>query len=432
MSRDTRRAVVASLLTLALVVGVLSGSYWMPGTDERVGGSPPARSAHGSADDAGSMSGLQSGPVLQNHSDAAAGSPVRVGIIGTEFDTRDSAFRTQVAEQRDFDRPTGRVTHGTAVAEVVSHTLPDSQLYLASVGSSPSTDSYAEAVDWLVQNDADVIVDAGSYFPRSTEAARQLASATRHATNNGVVFVTSAGNYRQRHWSGPGASDGWVAFDDQIQVNALAGGDQISGRVSLRLSWNSSADYDLYLYQFRRHGESVVVAKSTTRENGTGGAIEAIDASVPKGQYYVAVYAENGTDESDRVDLFAAHHDLEYATENGSVVSPVSMEGVIVVGAYDTANGSVAPYSSRGGPDGEVDLLAPELARTSAAGTLRGTSAAAPYVAGTAAVLRTHNESLSPAEVERILERTADGNRVDPAAAVRAVDTSVSSNETAA
>ncbi|MFB6156145.1 MAG: S8 family serine peptidase [Haloferacaceae archaeon] len=419
---------VASLLVLTLVAGVALGSHFgtggtsaVPGAAGPSGGGVTSGGAEERAGFAGAN--VQHVGDLENETGSGADDPVRVGIIGTRFDARDPALRPQVADVRRFDASGGRITHGTAVAEVVSHTLPDSELYLASVGREPSTDSYAEAVNWLVANDADVIVDAGSYFPQSTKAARRLASATRHATRSGVVFVTSAGNYRRRHWRGTGTTGGWVQFaDEDVQVNPLDGGDPLGGRVSLRLSWNSSADYDLYLYRYRRNGESAVVAKSTTRENGTGGAIEAIDATVPRGRYYAAVYAENGTDDPGPVELFAAHHDLKYATDNGSVVTPVAMEGVIVVGAYDATNGSVAPYSSRGDNATEVDILAPELARTTASGPLRGTSAAAPYVAGAAAVMKSHNESLSPAAVERILERTADGNRVDPAAAVEAVD----------
>ena len=349
--------------------------------------------------------------------------PVSVGVIDADFASNHPSLSGQVADHRRFGATAGGTAHGTAVAGVVGNTLPSSNLYLASVGGETTGEDYSEAVSWLLANDVDVIVDAGSYFPRSTPTARPMRHATRRAVDEGVVFVTSAGNYRRQHWTGTGTTDGWVTFDEDenVQANALANGERFAGRVSLRLSWNSSADYDLYLYRYRPDDEHAVVAKSTDRERGTGGAIEAIDVSVPRGRYFAAAYAHDGAPAAGEVELFAAHHRLEYYSPNGSVVASSSVEGVIVVGAYAPANDSVAPYSSRGGNDTEVDLVAPERATVVRLGTIRGTSAAVPYVAGTAAMIKSRDRGISPVRVERILESTANRGRLDPDEAIVAV-----------
>jgi len=349
--------------------------------------------------------------------------PVSVGVIDASFVPDHPSLSGQVVDYRRFGATAGETAHGTAVAGVVGNALPSSNLYLASVGERTTGDDYSEAVSWLLANDVDVIVDAGSYFPRSAPAARPMRHATRRAVDEGVVFVTSAGNYRKQHWAGTGTTDGWVAFDDAgtVQANPLANGERFAGPVSLRLSWNSTADYDLYLYRYRPDGEHAVVAKSADRERGTGGAIEAIDVSVPRGRYFAAAYAHDGAPAAGDVELFAAHHRLEYYSPNGSVVASSSTEGVIVVGAYAPSNGSVAPYSSRGGEGAEVDLVAPERATVVRLGTIRGTSAAVPYVAGTAAAIKSRDRAISPVRVERILESTANRGRLDPDEAVVAV-----------
>jgi hypothetical protein len=124
-----------------------------------------------------------------------------------------------------------------------------------------------------------------------------------------------------------------------------------------------------------------------------------------------------------RVQVFAAHHRLEHTTAHGSMVAPATSDRVVAVGA--AANGEHLAYSSLSAT-GSVDLTAPDGARTRADPTLAGTSAAAPYVAGTAALVEAAGRDPSPARVEAILERTADdeGSTVDALAAVEAASAS--------
>ncbi|MFB6124290.1 MAG: S8 family serine peptidase, partial [Haloferacaceae archaeon] len=348
------------------------------------------------------------------------GSGVRVGIVGSGFDASSRAVGPHVAARRRFsdDAFGPRVTaHDTAVAEVVSETATSSDLYLASVGRTPTAADYAEAIAWLVERDVSVIVDSGSYFPTVEGESARITNAAERAVDSGVVFVTSAGNYANRHWSGRGVTDGWVVFDDGVEANALANGSPTRGRVSLRLRWSSGADYDLYLYRRTPFGGDRVVAESATRESDPGRTIEAIDVAVPRGRYYVAVHAHRGVDSPGSVQLFAAYHALEHATARGSMVAPATSDHVITVGA--SGDGGQQGYTSRNAA-GRVDVNAPGWAQTAAVPGLTGTSAAAPYVAGTAALMQSRNRNLSPAEIETVLERTA-GTDVDALAAVDAV-----------
>lgn len=95
---------------------------------------------------------------------------------------------------------------------------------------------------------------------------------------------------------------------------------------------------------------------------------------------------------------------------------PASCNGVISVAAVGRS-GAAAPYSSA---NALVDVAAPggdlgsgggviSTARGGGIQELEGTSFAAPYVSGAAALLRAVDPSLTPDEVESILERTAQG-----------------------
>lgn len=359
---------------------------------------------------------LRSVGAFEAHTNGITGEGVTVGIVGESFDAEDPGIADRVAGHERFG---GRLQafrdteHGTAVAEIVAGTAPESELYLAAVGPEPTTNRYDDAVRWLVERDVDVVVDAGSYFPKTTNASANLSRTAQYAIDNGAIYVTSAGNYAGHHWSGVGTESGWVNVSETGQANALGDG-SISGRVSLRAQWDSSADYDLYLYRDMPGSDDPVVAKSTRRERG---GMEAVDVAVPEGHYYVALYAHEGVDDPGTVELFSARHRLSNADAAGSVVAPTTGRGVITVGALGS-DGSVRSYSSLG-PDGTVDLSAPDGVKTNASGAFYGTSAATPFVGGAAALVASQGD-VSPAETEYLLERTSRGERVNAYAAASA------------
>jgi hypothetical protein len=357
----------------------------------------------------------------QVHEAGITGADVRVGVVGSAFATDRGHLGDAVVDRRRF-APQGPgliadSSHDTAVAEVVSRTAPDADIYLASIGRGGGPQEYADAVAWLRARDVDVIVDAGSYFPKSADDRERLNAVAAAATENGTAFVTSAGNYADRHWTGQG-SEGWIDFGNDTRYNTLGDG-EVSGPVSLRLYWSGTDRYDLYLYR-AVDGEDQLVAKSATNETGDGRHSEAIDATLPSGRYYVAVRGDAGANGT--VELFSSSNDLAISSEDGGIVAPATAEGVVAVGAVDSVTGDPRPYSSMGPA---LDISAPDGTATTAAGEFYGSSAAAPLVAGTLTLMLAENESLTPTEAQRVLREAAirvDGRLyLDTASAVRAV-----------
>lgn len=381
-------------------------------------GDEPARSS-GPADPAPNPDTLAG--FARVHDAGITGEDVRVGVVGSAFATGGGRLADDVTDRRRFAAGApgliADTSHDTAVAEIVSRTAPDADLYLASIGRDGGPEEYADAVAWLRTRDVDVIVDAGSYFPATAEGRERLNAVAAAATENGTAFVTSAGNYADRHWIGEG-SEGWIGFANDTRYNSLGDG-AVSGSVSLRLHWSGTDSYDLYLYR-AVDGEDQLVAKSAADESADGRHTEAIDATLPVGQYYVAV--RGGPDANGTVELFASHHDLAISSDAGGMVAPATAEGVVAVGAVDSVTGEPQPYSSTGPA---LDISAPDGTATNAAGEFYGSSAAAPLVGGTLTLMLAEKESLTPTEAQRVLRDAAirvDGRLyLDTASAVRAV-----------
>jgi subtilisin family serine protease len=340
------------------------------------------------------------------HERGLTGENVTVGIIDDDFGVSHPSIASHVGAYRQFSDTESRV-HGTAVASVVADAAPAAELHLAAVGSRTTPGEYREAVRWLRRSGADVVIDAGSYLGQPGDGDGSISRIAAEAADD-VAFVTSAGNYAHRHWTGVGRTgndSSWVDFGDGNETNYLAGGARFSGRVSVGLTHDGGPDYDLFLYRNTDAG-GFVWASSTT-----GGPSENVSATVPRGRYYVAVRS-NGSDPNatgpGRVSLFA-NRELGHRTASGSVTAPATAPGVVAVGAVDGT--TVEPFSSRGPTaDGRlgVDVVAPDDAWIAGAEVGNGTSYAAPYVAATVAVLNAEYPQLSAPEVADAVVASAD------------------------
>lgn len=340
------------------------------------------------------------------HDVGVTGENVTVGIVdATGFQTANPQYAESVVAAQSFgDGKTitngGRNNHGTAVAETIATVAPDSDLYLATFAEEAD---YRAAVEWLADHDVDVVVLPTSFFGKPGTGSGRTTRATAQLARDTVV-VTASGNLGRSHWHGDyRPANGTMPVRDQNTdepVTVTVSDD----RVRLWLSW--SALDERYRLRLMRNGTTVATSSPYPDDDVPNARI---DGEVPNGTYTLAIDGPT-TETATRLRLEALTGRLNGGRSQGSIVAPATARGVVVVGAFDTSMGAVAPYSSRGptadGRNG-VDVVGPATPVSSTVPDVSGTSYAAAYVAGVSALVLSVTPDASPATIEGTLERTA-------------------------
>ena len=305
-------------------------------------------------------------------------------------------------------------SHGTAVAEIVHDMAPDADLVLMKISDEVDLEN---AIDRAIQMGVDVVNHSVAWFNTSFyDGTGPINDAVRRARNAGILWVNAAGNYGQRHWQGF-ASDGnrnnWVEFSSGREgLSFSAQGGQL---IEIYLTWqdwpSTRQDYDLYVTT--TFGS--IVASSTRVQNGSQPPTEHLLFSAPSsGNYEIRVQPANVSSQK-QLSIFNLNQDISPFVKQGSIVTPGDCSCALAVGAVEYGNwtsGPIAPYSSQGPTsDGRIkpDLVGPAGVRvtTSQWNPFEGTSAAAPHVAGAAALLKSDNANYGAGDLERELKSQA-------------------------
>jgi len=334
------------------------------------------------------------------------GKGVRVGIIDTGFLNYAQMLGGATAAVRSFrddgeiaDTPaTPDTMHGTACAEIVHEMAPDATLFLA---ATDTTGGFLAAMQWLV-NDAHVAIistSLGFYGDYPTDGSSVLAQAVDKAKAAGVFVVKSAGNFADKHYGATFADtdgDGFHDFPGGKTKNGMAvkmTGDPFE----IFLNWDDwqrpHVNYDLYLY----NSAGQEAARSDTDQARTGKRpVEHIIGTLPAGMYTLKIRKVDARDPDLPMSLIIRGGIAEQTTPEGSITVPGDAQGAVAVAALDVHTESVEPFSSHGPTlDGrpKPDLGAPDRVTNGAYASVGvanflGTSAAAPHVAGAAALYK--------------------------------------------
>lgn len=396
----TLAAVTLAVLALTAGIGALAAS--VPAPD-------PSAAANDTAPPSGTV------PYASAHAAGYTGENVSVGIVDvTGFDADDPRIARQVEAARSFGGGTEGAGHGTAAASVVARAAPDANLSLATFDTP---EGYRQAMAWLVRRDVDVILSPVSFYGTPDDGTAGVSEAAARATEAGVTVVAPAGNLAAGHWEGAyrDVENGTLRFAGGYR-NELVGD---APRATLWLSWDDPDErYTVELYRETTEGSRLVAVSQPYPGDGTPNA--RIVARVGDGSYFAVVRGpRNATNTT--LELTSPTHELGYARPQGSVVAPATAPGVFAVGAYNRSMGIVAPYSSRGPTaDGRPGVDAVARARwPTPDGSFVGSSAAAAYAAGSAALVLDADPGRSPAAVKRALTETAADTAApgrDPAA----------------
>jgi len=178
-----------------------------------------------------------------------------VGIISDGVDHRQASINAgelpstlQVTNNRQGG------DEGTAMLEIVHDLAPLTALAFADKGNSEA--DFANNINLLAQAGCNVLCDDIIYFHEPAFEDGIIAQAVDQFFSNGGLYTSSAGNFRTGHYIGDFANDGnnfskfflSGGFANYLPIALTAG-----ATVTVWLQWNdqygsSGNDYDLYLY----------------------------------------------------------------------------------------------------------------------------------------------------------------------------------------
>ena len=351
------------------------------------------------------------------------------GVISDGVDSRATAQGTgdlPGAIEIDPLRP-GSGDEGTAMLEIIHDLAPDAAFAFSGPGTSLEM---IESVNYLASQafggaDADIIVDDLGLFDQPFFEDGPVAQAVDGVISAGTIYVSSAGNSGETHFEGhylAGADDfhNYGGGDVTMSVTVEGG-----GTMRVFLQWNdafgaSAQDYDVYACT---PGSTPIALASGGICFGSNALQDGNDD--PSEAFFVTRSASTPGDLDIFIDGFWASavrrlemHVLGPVTVNehnvpgGSIFGHAAVPGAIAVGAIDASdpgNDDAEPFSSRGPVDiyfpsftsrAKPDVAAIDGVSVTGVGGFPspffGTSAAAPHVAGVAALVLETARRMNP------------------------------------
>ena len=336
------------------------------------------------------------------------GRGTRVAIIDAGFSGYEETFaaelgRTVFPRSFRFDRSvSGSTDHGQRAAAIVREMAPGAELYLLSFSTLTELSA---AVDYAIAEQIDAVsLSVGFIHNGPGDGSGAVDDIVGRAADAGMVWAVAAGNWAEQHWTGV-----FVDSDGDL-VHEFAPGRQLNGRefrsgdlITASLRWDDAwgaacSDYDLELFG----PDGSLVQASRHAQGCSGDPVEEVRVlATMSGRYAVRLLAA-GEQEPRRLDLLLLGSPdrgdaLDVLVRERSLSEPADHPDVVTVGALSSGGDfAQATFSSRGPTaDGrsKPELISPTglaaaLGETGEPLTqFTGTSAAAPFVAGAAALL---------------------------------------------
>ena len=350
------------------------------------------------------------------------GKGVKVGIISdslcdpaTSINSGDLPATITIVNGQDGCVDPDARDEGRALAEIISDLAPGANLLFRT--GFPTSLDFIAAVQELTAAGAQVIVDDLGFFNEPIFEEGPVAQAVRQAIQQGVVFVSAAGNDAQRHYQGLFKEFAPNDADSGVNLHDFGGGDTrldvriaANATVVIFLQWANpfdgsanTADYDLLLVDAA--GNTLAISNDN-QLNTQGPPLEAIVFTNTTGQSITVGVVVNrvagpALPFALNFNTFGRVTVLKHNVASGSIFGHPCVRDVIAVGAVDvnsTGFGTLEDFSAQGPcelffPTHEFRAK-PDVAAADGVSTslpdftpFFGTSAAAPHVAAVAALL---------------------------------------------
>lgn len=319
-----------------------------------------------------------------------------------------------------------RSVHGTACAEIVADVAPAAEQALVQFDGGQQ--SLQQALQWLRTQKIDIVnASWGNHLRRLDGLDATDQEIDRFVRDTGVVWVNAAGNEAEQAWSGPAADrngDGWVdvAYGNETRNFLIV---QAKGPYYIHIQWDdwgssvqptATQDLDAYLF-VKQGGKLELWDRSEVVQNGRQYPEEVLKGASLPGGVAALLIKKKGVNRDLQVRV-AVPQGVQVTPHSPpySLSSPASARQALAVGAVDVRTKALAGYSSNGP---SLDRrLKPEVSAPTGVvsqayklegggdGRFHGTSAAAPHVAGFAALLASTGEKPQGPALRAAIERS--------------------------
>ena len=390
------------------------------------------------------------------NSTGVSGKGVRIGVISDGVTGFDDAIAAGALPSITILRDQIGGSEGVAMMEVIHSIAPDAELIFHDRGQNQI--EFVQAIDKLISAGARIICDDITYIEPFFEDGYIASNVRDRILTYGVLYVASAGNMALQHYQNTFSGveyEGyqWHRFESNptmpsslsFRVSAQAAGHVV-------LQWDdpfgaSTKNFELFLYD--ESGREV--GRSVNVQDGNADPIEWVrfyNDSRDEHEYFVRIVQADGNGQA-TLELFVLPLtgylvSMDPQTSKDSIFGQQALPEVLCVTAAAFENGAIAKttYASQGPvtiryPREEIrfkpDIAAPGTVKVSGSGNFPqifiGTSAAAPHIAGIAALLMEENPQLSESDIREAIIRSGSYNVEDVESAVHIKDTADTKND---
>ena len=344
------------------------------------------------------------------------GKGIKVGVLDQGFDGyrdllgRELPSNTEVKSfVPGIEADATGVNHGAAVAEIIHDVAPDAQLYLAYYDGGDV--SMGNAVEWLLARGVQIISHSAGGLAAPLDGTGRDAELVQRVTQAGVLWVNSAGNNALQHYRGAYTDTNNDHVHQFAPDKTLLGFRAIPNQTTqVVLTWNDwqpGGDQDLDLFLLDRAGNTLASSRNS-RDNKRPPVQQIVYQFDSADTYFLAIH---GVKVTRPISLSLFVHEtslLELADPVSSLATPGDAADALTVGAVNWRNLQLEPFSSRGPTaDGRIkpDLVGPDGVSNAVYPTegFFGTSAAAPHIAGAAALVWSAYPTAPAADVRTYL-----------------------------
>lgn len=307
------------------------------------------------------------------------------------------------------------IIHGTQVLETIHTLAPGAELFVCAYDNLPDFDL---CVTWMIRAGVNIINHSVGVPALPLDGTNPWAQEVDRAARENILWVNAAGNFAQGYFTDRFTdtnANRLHEFRAIDPVNNEALGVQTtetSGNGVVMLSWSgyngqvaNAIDLDLQVIDAT---SGTIIGGSYDTQAGLSSDQPIEYFSFPLDRpYAVQVIDTNSNAVGVEFVLFIAFASVPTTRAQGSIVAPADSPNSLTVGALQGIR--LAPYSSRGQLDNGqigIDLVAPGEVQLRG-GAFIGTSAAAPIVAASAALVWEANPNFTARDVRTYLENAA-------------------------